>query len=94
MPLEVALIVSYALLIKKQAKKALQSVSRPDRNRITEKIVLLGENPDNPILDIKKLQGEPYFRLRVGKWRVIFNRDEVVKIIAIEKIKPRGDVYK
>lgn len=33
-------------------------------------------------------------RLRVGQWRVIFERDDEVKIIAIEKIKPRGDVYK
>ena len=37
----------------------LQSLPQPDRNRITEKIVLLGSNPDNPILDIKKLQGSP-----------------------------------
>jgi mRNA interferase RelE/StbE len=88
------LIVSYTLLIKKQAKKALKNASRPDRNRITEKIVLLGMDPDSPSLDVKKLQGEPYFRLRVGKWRVIFNRDEDLEIIAIEKIKSRGDVYK
>lgn len=38
----------YTLLIKKQAKKALQSLTRTDRNRIDEKITLLGENPDNP----------------------------------------------
>ncbi len=87
-------MVSYTLLIKKQAKKALQSVPQPDRTRITEKIVLLGENPDNASLDIKKLQGEPYFRLRVGQWRIIFDRDNEVKIISIEKIKPRGDAYK
>lgn len=86
--------MSYTLLIKKQAKKALQSVPQPDRTRITEKIVLLGENPDNASLDIKKLQGEPYFRLRVGQWRIIFDRDNEVKIISIEKIKPRGDAYK
>lgn len=86
--------MTYTLLIKKQAKKLLQSVPKPDRNRITEKIVLLGANPDNPSLDIKKLQGEPYFRLRVGGWRVIFDRDDVVRIISIEKIKSRGDVYK
>lgn len=72
----------------------LQSAPRSDRNRITEKIVLLGLNPDNPCLDIKKLQGEPYFRLRVGGWRVIFDRDDAVRIISIEKIKSRGDVYK
>ena len=53
--------MSYTLLMKKQAKKALQSVPQPDRTRITEKIVLLGQDPDNASLDIKKLQGEPYF---------------------------------
>ena len=84
----------YTLLIKKQAKKALQSLARTDRNRIAEKITLLGENPDNPILDIKPLQGEPYYRLRVGQWRIIFDRDDSLKIIAIEKIKPRGGAYK
>ena len=84
----------YTLLIKKQAKKALQSVPQPDRTRITEKIVLLGNDPDNPSLDIKKLRGEPSFRLRVGSWRIIFDKDDEVKIISIEKIKPRGDAYK
>ena len=86
--------MSHTLLIKKQVKKALQSVSQPDRTRITEKIVLLGQDPDNVSLDIKKLQGEPYFRLRVGQWRIIFDRDNEVKIISIEKIKPRGGAYK
>ncbi len=86
--------MSYTLLIKKQAKKALQSVPQPDRTRIAEKIVLLGQDPDNASLDIKKLQGEPYFRLRVGQWRIIFDRDNEVKIISIEKIKSRGGAYK
>lgn len=86
--------MTYALLIKKQAKKILQSLPRPERNRITEKIVLLGRDPDSKGLDIKPLEGLPYFRLRVGQWRIIFSKDDEVKIIAIEKIKPRGDVYK
>lgn len=84
----------YKLLIRKEAKKVLQNLARPDRNRIAEKIKALGENPDNPVLDIKRLQGQVYYRLRVGQWRVIFDRDDEVKIIAIEKIKPRGDAYK
>ncbi len=33
-------------------------------------------------------------RLRVGSWRVIFDRQDELKVIAIEKIKPRGDAYK
>lgn len=54
----------------------------------------LGINPDNPLLDIKPLQGQVYLRLRVGNWRIIFDRDDEIKIIEIEKIKSRGDVYK
>jgi mRNA interferase RelE/StbE len=84
----------YSLLIRSQAKKKLQSLPRPDRFRIAEKLEQLGRNPDDVSLDIKKLEGEPYFRLRVGNWRVIFDRQDVVRIIAVEKIKPRGDAYK
>jgi mRNA interferase RelE/StbE len=84
----------YTIIIKQQAKKKLQSLSRPERFRLAEKIEMLGSKPDNTELDIKKLEGEPYYRLRVGNWRVIFDRQDEVKIIAIEKIKPRGDAYK
>ena len=86
--------MAYALVIKQQAKKKLQSLSRIERVRIAEHIQLLGLNPDDPVLDIKKLVGEPYYRMRVGNWRVIFDRQDEVRIIAIEKIKPRGDAYK
>ena len=86
--------MSYTVVIRRQAQKKLQSLSRPDRARIAENIYQLGLNPDDPALDVKRLQGEPYYRLRVGDWRVIFDRQDAVKIIAIERIKPRGDAYK
>lgn len=86
--------MGYTLIIKRQAKKKLQGLSRPDRFRIAEKIQMLGENPDNPILDVKKLTDEPFYRLRIGQWRIIFDRQDNVKIIAIETLKPRGDAYK
>lgn len=84
----------YSLLIRSQAKKKLQGLPRSERFRIAEKLEQLGRNPDDSSLDIKKLEDEPYFRLRVGNWRIIFERHDVVKIIAVEKIKPCGDAYK
>lgn len=86
--------MTYVLVVKQQAKKKLQSLSRVDRVRITEHLRLLGLNPDDPELDIKKMVGEPYYRLRVGNWRIIYDRHDEVRIIAIEKIKARGDAYK
>lgn len=57
----------YRLLIKKQAKKKLQALSVGARIRITEQIVMLGKNPDDDCLDIKKMQGRTGYRLRVGQ---------------------------
>ena len=84
----------YSVVIRRQAQKKLQSLPRPERARIAEKIHQLGLDPDNPALDVKRLQGEPHFRLRVGDWRLIFDRQDAVRVIAIELIKPRGDAYK
>ncbi len=84
----------YTVLIKRQARRKLQSLPAAERSRIAERIHQLGLDPDNPALDVKRLEGEPYYRLRVGAWRVIFDRQDPVKVIAIERIKPRGDAYK
>lgn len=84
----------YTIAIKQQARKKLQRLPKPDRLRIADKINQLGHDPDDPGLDVKKLEGEPGWRLRIGGWRVIYDRQDAVRIIAIEKIKPRGDAYK
>ena len=84
----------YTVLIKKQAKKVLQSLPLAIRLRVAEKIKWLGDNPDDERLDIRLLQGQSYYRLRVGNWRVIFSREDDIKIIVIERVKRRGDVYK
>lgn len=84
----------YIITIKRQAGKKLASIGKPEREAITEKITALGHNPDDEFLDTKKLAASPYWRLRVGNWRVIYDRKDEPKIIAIEKIKPRGDAYK
>ena len=84
----------YKVLIRRQAQKKLQSLPRNERLRLAEKINQLGNNPDDPTLDIKRLSAVPLHRLRVGDWRIIYDRQDAVQIIAIEKIKPRGDAYK
>lgn len=85
---------NYQLVIRKQAKKKLQSLAKNIRLKLAENISFLGKNPEDKRLDVKKLKNSEYFRLRVGDWRVIFNRDDQIKIISIEKIDIRGGVYK
>lgn len=84
----------YKIQIHKQAAKKLKSLSAKERLRITDKIMELSCDPESKILDVKKLIGEEGWRLRVGNWRIIYDKDDMVKIIKIERIKSRGDVYK
>lgn len=84
----------YTLKIKREAKRKLQSLTARDRLRITEKLMDLARNPDDPSLDVKQLAGSWLWRLRVGGWRVIYDRQDEVRIIAVERLGPRGDVYK
>lgn len=84
----------YKLIIKKQVQKKLQCLDKPIRLKIIDKLNDLSFNPDDKRLDIKHLVGESGYRLRVGDWRIIFERQDILKIISIEKLKARGDVYK
>lgn len=84
----------YRIKIRREAKRKLQGLSVNERMRITEKIMILASDPDDATLDIKKLVNVPYYRLRIGSWRVIYARDDFLKVIGIERIKPRGDAYK
>ena len=84
----------YRIVIRRQAKKKLKALAVDDRLRITEAIYLLGVNPEDVRINVKKLKGLQGYRLRVGQWRVLFEKEDVLKIISIEKIGARGDVYK
>lgn len=70
----------------KQAEKFLKKQDVTTRNRILNAIHNL------PSGDVKKLQGKAGYRLRVGNYRIIFDRDGNVLYIAL--IDNRGQVYK
>jgi mRNA interferase RelE/StbE len=86
----------YRVEIEKKAKKELDSLPINTRGRVAEGIGLLGHNPDNPALDIKKLKNDKDadYRLRVGSYRIKFNRDNTIKAISVIKIVDRKDAYR
>ena len=70
----------------KQAQKFLMKQEQSVRRRIEIAIQAL------PTGDVKKLRGQPYYRLRVGDFRILFDRDG--SVILVVKIDNRGQVYK
>jgi mRNA interferase RelE/StbE len=69
--------------------KSLRKLGRKDRERIRAAI---GKLPDG---DIKRMHGpKRLWRLRVGEWRVIFDRRDRERVIDVLAIRPRGRAYR
>lgn len=80
----------------KHAAKFISKQDRPTKLRIKAAIEGLTQTP--PIGDIKTLQGytDGRKRLRVGKYRVIYNYldKDNIEVLYIFDIDSRGDIYK
>lgn len=77
------------IIYLKSAFKALKKYDYDTRKRILDSIEKIPQG------DIKKLKGEKYpplYRLRVGKYRIIYHIENDNIIIA--EIDTRGDIYK
>ena len=64
----------------------MDKLSTKDKVRIVKAIYKL------PSGDIKPLQGEDGFRLRVGDWRIVY--DIIGDEITVYDVGNRGDIYK
>lgn len=81
---------------EKAAVKYLKELQRPQRNLILAAIEKLTHHPAEG--DIKPLSGykDGRYRLRVGKYRVIYKYlgEYDIEILCIMDIGSRGDIYK
>lgn len=76
----------------RKALKFLHAADRITKQRIQESMNGLLEVP--PKGDIKAMQGQPSgtFRLRIGKYRIVY--EVVSDVLRILNIGSRGDIYK
>ena len=85
----------YKLKFLGKALDDLKKIDRAHQLIIKEKLLVLAENPQVLKNNIKKLSGikDNYYRLRVGRYRVIFKKEEKRLIIVIVRIGHRKKVY-
>lgn len=85
-------MAKYSLRIKKSARKELESVAtKVDRRRIVARIHSLAENPRPP--GSLKLSGRERYRIRQGRYRILYTIDDLVLVVHVIKIGDRKDVY-
>ncbi len=81
----------YEIAYSKLALSNLKNIPTNDRQRIRTKIVDYAVNPKAHAHQVKMLKGRDGFRLRVGKWRVIFAVDG--NILEVLEVGARGSIY-
>jgi len=74
----------------KRAKRQLARIPMKYRIAITDATRSLANFPD--CRNVKPLKNHIYdFRLRVGRYRVFFDHDSEIKIIAIQEVRKRDE---
>jgi len=81
----------YSLLYTEEFLKQFRKLDREVQKRI---ISTLERIRIRPYPHVKKLVGNPYFRLRVGNYRVILDLKEDKLIIYVLEVGHRRNIYK
>ena len=83
--------MSYEVHFSQESKKFLKKLEKEDSKRIISAIERCRVRPH---LFIKKLVASPYFRLRVGDYRVILDIKSRKLVIMVVEIGHRKNIYK
>jgi mRNA interferase RelE/StbE len=84
----------YGIKYRRSARNYIARLPIKTKTAIVNKLHDLAINPDNPDLDTKALKGQIGWRLRIGKYRVLYTRQDDILIIEVVNVGSRGDIYK
>ena len=82
----------YKIEVKKSAVKELSKIPKKDLRKIVEKISSLADNPRPE--GSKKLSREEKYRIRYGKYRVLYMIEDDLLFVYVVKVTHRKDVYR
>jgi len=87
-------VASYRVLIKPSAAREIEAVDQKrDRQRIVARILALADEPRPP--GSEKLAGEDNrYRVRVGRFRVVYSIADDELLVFVVRVAHRKDVYR
>ena len=86
-------MAKYRLLIKPSAVKELEAIpGKRERRRLLERISRLAEEPRPQ--GCEKLSGQEKYRLRQGRYRILYEIKDQDLLVYVVKVGPRKDVYR
>jgi len=83
----------FRLLIKPSAVKEIEAIPlKKDRQRLVERLAKLAENPRPS--GVEKLSGQDKYRVRQGRYRIVYSIDDQDLLGCVIKVAHRKDVYR
>ena len=82
--------MSYNIHWSCKADKFLEKLPEEISKRIVNKIDSI---KDNPFHFVENYEGESYFKLRIGDYRILLDIDTSAKLIEIRIVGHRGSIY-
>ena len=85
-------MAEYEILFKESAYKDLKKIPKADLRKILSRIKKLSDNP-RPA-GCEKLTGQERYRLRQGKYRIVYSIQDDKLTIWVVKVGHRKDIYR
>ena len=85
-------MVAYKLFFKKSVQKDFDTIPKKDLKKILNRISTLAENRRPP--GCEKLTGHERYRLRQGRYRIVYSVQDFELTFWVIKVAHRKDVYR
>ncbi len=87
-------MVAYSVLVKRSAAREIDELpTREDRQRVVRRIQGLASDP-RPVGSEKLAGHAGRFRLRQGRYRIVYSIDDATATVTVFKVGQRKDVHR
>ena len=85
-------MAAYKVFFKKSVQKDFDPIPKKDLRRILNRIAVLSENPRPS--GCEKLTGKERYRLRQGRYRIVYSIQDDEMTVWVVKVGHRKDIYR
>jgi mRNA interferase RelE/StbE len=85
-------MAAYKVYFRASVEKDFASIPRSDLKKILQRIKTLAENPRPP--SCEKLTGQERYRIRQGRYRIVYSIHDDELTVWIVKVGHRKDIYR
>ena len=85
-------MAAYKIFFKKSVEKDFKGIPKNDLAKILKRIETLAEDPRPP--GCEKLTGQEKYRLRQGRYRILYSIQDDELTVWVVKVAHRKDIYR